>query len=126
MRIPQSIRQRGFRKWYERELMIGHSHLVLLLLCTLGFIGGLEAFSAPGAERLLVAASLLAAAIIGVLALRRYLFVLTRAEFIANQAVCPQCAVYARWLVEGDDAQGGGVRMQVCCRACSHRWQIAW
>ena len=32
--VAPAIRQRGFRKWYERELLAGHSHLVLLLLCT--------------------------------------------------------------------------------------------
>jgi hypothetical protein len=29
------LRQRGFRRWYERELARGHLQLVLLLLCAL-------------------------------------------------------------------------------------------
>ncbi len=138
MAIPQSIRKRGFRKWYERELLVGHSHLLLLLLCTLAFIGGLEAFGERGAQRMLIVVSLLAAVAIGAWALRRYLFVLMRAELIANQAVCPQCKSYARWQVDDqqagsgaadDDADGpaeGDEVMTVRCRKCSHRWPIRW
>ena len=137
MGIQQSIRKRGFRKWYERELLVGHSHLVLLLLCTLAFMGGLEAFGEPGSEKLLIVVSVLVSVAIGVWALRRYLFLLMRAEVIANQAVCPQCNAYARWQVEGgpgggaagddaDNAGSGDPRMAVCCRKCGHRWPIMW
>ena len=103
MSIPAFIAERGFRKWYERELIRGHSHLVLLLLATL-----------------------LVAAAIGVWALRRYLFHLMRAEAIANQAVCAHCDAYARWLIERSEpatARSDGA-MAVCCRKCGHRWRI--
>ncbi|MDP2007345.1 MAG: hypothetical protein Q8K45_16835 [Rubrivivax sp.] len=136
MGIPQAIRRRGFRKWYERELLVGHSHLVLLLLCTLTLIGGMEAFVQPGGQRLLMGACVLVATAIGVWALRRYLFLLTRAELIANQAVCAQCQAYGRWTVEGpappprpradDTDDGAPVCMRVCCRGCGWRWDIEW
>lgn len=135
MAIPQAIQRRGFRKWYERELLVGHSHLVLLLLCVLTLVGGMEAFAQPDARRWLMGGCVLVAAAIGLWALRRYLFLLTRAEHIANQAVCPQCQAYGRWAVEpqgeapaaneaADD--GGPARMRVCCRGCGWRWQIEW
>ncbi|MFP5464355.1 MAG: hypothetical protein ACLGHR_06275 [Gammaproteobacteria bacterium] len=128
MAISTSIRQRGFAKWYERELLVGHAHLVLLVLCALGVLGSLEAFGQAGSERLLMALSLLVSAAIGVLALRRYLFHLMRAELIANQANCPACEVYGRWHIEsadpGDAASGRPEAMQVCCRCCRHRWRI--
>jgi ABC-type nickel/cobalt efflux system permease component RcnA len=130
--IPQLIRERGFRRWYESELMRGHSQLVLLLLCALAVMGALEAFSSGhGADRLLMVASLLIAAGIGAWSLRRYLFHLMRAELIANQAVCPQCKVYARWAVETHheaavDQPEDASTMNVCCRACEHRWTIGW
>ena len=130
--IPNTIRDKGFRRWYERELVRGHSHLVLLVLCALALMGALEAFSSGhGSDRLLMVASLLVAAGIGAWALRRYLFHLMRAELIANQAVCPHCKVYARWAVEthheahGEPAEGGST-MTVRCRACQHRWTIGW
>jgi hypothetical protein len=103
---------------------------VLLVLAALGAIGSLEAFSQLGSQRLLMVASLLASAIIGAWALRRYLFHLMRAELIANQASCPGCGVYARWQVEatdgGDEAAGRPPAMQVCCRRCRHVWRIEW
>lgn len=131
MAVAQSIQKRGFRKWYERELLVGHSHLVLVLLCALALVGAMEAFtSQPDGQRLLMAASVLLSAAIGLWALRRYLFLLMRAEFIANQAVCSGCKAYGRWTVEvhepGDEASGRPVRLQVCCRGCGQRWHIEW
>jgi len=126
MGIAQSIKQRGFRKWYERELLVGHLHLVLLLLCTLALLGALEAFSQPGASRALLVLSVLLAAAIGAWALRRYFFLLLRAEHIALQAVCARCAAYGRWTVEqpADDAADAPARLHVCCRGCAARWTI--
>jgi hypothetical protein len=131
MAIPQSIQRQGFRKWYERELLAGHSHLVLLLCSGLGILGAMEVFwRQPGAERLLMVASIVVASVIGVWALRRYLFLLMRAEVIANQAVCKGCGAYGRWTVEAHTAEdapaGEPARMQVCCRKCGGRWQIEW
>ncbi len=129
MAIPGSIQRRGFRKWYERELLIGHSHLVLLLMCLLTLFGAMEAFARPGGDRALMGACVLVATGIGLWALRRYLFLLSRAELIANQAVCRQCQAYGRWAVEAsgiatDDEDGA--YMVVCCRGCGGRWQIDW
>lgn len=127
MSIPAVIERRGFRKWYERELIRGHSNLVLLLLCTVGALGALEAFSgAHGSDRLLLALSFVAAGGVGAWSLRRYLFHLMRAESIANQADCPACRVYARWNIEhaAPAANGDDGTMDVCCRACGHRWRI--
>lgn len=131
MAIEHSIQKRGFRKWYERELLVGHSHLVLVLLCTLALIGGMEAFSSqPDGQRVLMAASVVVSAGIGLWALRRYLFLLMRAELIANQAVCSACQAYGRWTVEGheagDEASDRPVRLQVRCRGCGQRWLIEW
>ena len=130
MAIPTSIRQRGFTRWYEHELLLGHAHLVLLVLAALAALGALEAFGQAGSERLLMVLSLLVSTGIGVLALRRYLFHLMRAELIANQASCPACEVYGRWQVEstepGDAATGRPEAMQVCFRRCRRRWRIEW
>lgn len=129
MPIPQSIQRLGFRKWYERELLAGHSHLLLVVLCGLAAAGAIEAFwSASGEGRLLMVGSVLVAAAIGNWALRRYLFLLMRAEFIADQAVCSACEAYGRWVVESqipaDEAEGRTAQMRVCCRKCQARWTI--
>jgi hypothetical protein len=126
--VHDDIRSHGFRKWYERQLVRSHVHLVLLLLCTVAALGAVEAFPAAGGNRLLMALSLLVAAAIGAWALRRYLWLLMRAEALANQATCPDCQAYARWQVEGTGpaaADGDGeATLQACCRGCGSRWQI--
>lgn len=135
MPLVSAIEKRGFRKWYERELVRSHSHLVLLLFCALAAVGALEAFSNQrGSDKLLMLVSLLTAAAIGAWAVRRYLFYLMRAELIAHQASCGQCAAYGRWRVErhepaaADEASvdGAPMAMRVCCVKCGHRWRIAW
>ncbi len=127
MSIPALIERRGFRKWYEGELVRGHSQLVLLLLCTVGALGALEAFrEAHGTDRLLLALCFAAAAAVGAWSLRRYLFHLMRAESLAHQADCPACRAYARWQVEASaaDDDGRAATMHVRCRGCGHRWRI--
>lgn len=124
MDAVKSIRRLGFRKWYERELLYSHANLVLLLLSSLGLLGSAEAYSksAPWADQLQVATAALASAVIGVLALRRYLYLLNHAEFVANQADCAHCGTYARW--EPLDELPAERRLQVRCRHCGHQWHI--
>jgi ABC-type nickel/cobalt efflux system permease component RcnA len=127
------LREHGFRRWYERELTRGHLNLVLLLLCAVALMAAMEAFSThQGGQPLLMVASMVIAAVLGLWALRRYLFHLMRAELIAHQAVCPQCQTYARWRVESHQetpAHGkaeASATTQVRCVQCSHGWTIAW
>ena len=124
MSAAKTIRRLGFRKWYERELLQCHANLVLLLLATLGLLGCAEAYSAQAAltDQLQLLASAVAAAAIGLLALRRYLYLLNHAEFVANQAVCTNCDTYARWELIGERA--AGTCLQVRCRKCGHQWDI--
>ena len=125
MELAEGIRKHGFRKWYERELMQSHLHMFLLLLCTIGLLGGFEVFSrsAPLADQLSVVLSVAACAGIGLWALRRYLYLLMRAEEVANQAVCPQCQTYGRLAVLHDDSRAQ--RVSVRCKHCGHDWPIA-
>lgn len=124
MKVAQTIQRLGFRKWYERELIQSHLHLVLLLFSALGLLGSAEAYerSAPAPEQLWIGLCAAASAAIGAWALRRYLYLLMHAEQVANQANCPDCQAYARWTIEDhDDVQQ---RLQVRCRQCGHRWPI--
>ena len=124
MNAVKTIRRLGFRKWYERELLQSHANLVLLLLASLGLLGAAEAYSAQAAllDQLQIVAAALASAVIGVFALRRYLYLLNHAEFVANQADCAHCGTYARWDLLSEQAQDG--RVKVRCRKCSHEWHI--
>ncbi|MEY2593243.1 MAG: hypothetical protein RI972_932 [Pseudomonadota bacterium] len=121
--LATGIRTIGFRRWYQRELLSGHAHLVLLLLAVVGVMGCLEVMpTLTAAERLLYAGYVLACAVIGVWALRRYLYLLMHAEAIANQANCPGCGAYGRLRLAQGTIRSGSTRVQ--CRGCAHEWAI--
>jgi hypothetical protein len=127
MDTVKHIRERGFRKWYERELMRGHVHLLLLVLSLVGVLGALEALGAGlrQGERLQMLVCLLAAAALSAYAFHGFLSRMARAEFVARQADCPGCATHARWEVEGEGAAAnGGSCLRVNCRSCGQRWRI--
>lgn len=128
MNTARTIQRLGFRKWYERELLQGHAHLLLVLLCTVGLLGSAEAYSLRLAvsSQLLILACAIASALIGFWALRRYLYLLNHAEFVADQAVCRACDTYARWeiLNPNDAGQPAQDRLRVRCKRCGHVWFI--
>jgi len=125
MRLAEGIRKHGFRKWYERELLQSHVHLVLTFLCAIGLFAAFEAlgrFRSFGDQLTDIVAILICAAL-GLWALRRYLRLLLHAEVTANQADCPGCKAYGRFKLESESASDESVR--VCCTKCQHRWTIS-
>jgi hypothetical protein len=112
----------GFRKWYERELLSGHAHLVLSILSVVALMASMESFRDGPSVRLENVVFVVVSGAIGLWALRRYLFLTMRAEAIANQAVCSGCGEYGRFGVVGQNPSRH--ETEVCCRRCSHRWVI--
>ena len=43
MKLADGIRKHGFRKWYERELLQSHAHLLLTFFCAIGLFAAFEA-----------------------------------------------------------------------------------
>ena len=125
MRLVDGIRTVGFRKWYRGELMRSHLSLVMLLLSGIGALVTVELVGrqAPMSDRIGSLVLMLACAAIGAVALRRYLFLLMRAEQAAREAVCPKCATYGRLDLAGDEPQHQ--RMDVRCRNCRHVWSMS-
>lgn len=125
MPIADAITHQGFRRWYERELLRGHGHLVLLLLCTVALVGLVETFhDQHGSDRLLMGGCLVALTAAGAWSLRRYLHHLAQAQALAAQADCPHCGSYARWAVQGRQQDGEGAALHVACRGCGGRWSL--
>jgi hypothetical protein len=125
--LDQAIATIGFRKWYERELLSGHAHMVLCLLATLGLMASLEAMrGASAGERLLDVLLAAVCAWVGIWSLRRYLALLSRAESIANQATCNACAAYGLLKLDEADAPPSEpyARLRVRCRKCASTWDI--
>jgi len=124
MKLADGIRKHGFRKWYERELLQSHAHLLLTFLCVIGLFAAFEAlgrFRSLGDQVTDIVAIALCTGI-GVWALRRYLRLLMHAEVTAHQADCPGCKAYGRFKLESENERDGSV--QVCCTKCQHRWTI--
>jgi hypothetical protein len=121
--LAAGIRKVGFRKWYERELMSSHAHMVLALICTIALMACLELFqSGSVTEKLLNIGMVFVSGAIGVWALRRYLYLLMHAETLADQANCPNCKEYGRLTVVEEDRRNGQVRVR--CRKCSNEWNL--
>lgn len=122
--LADGVRRVGFRKWYERELLSSHAHMLLAFLCTIALMASLEIFKGGSlGEKLMDAAFVLVSAAIGLWALRRYLYLLMHAEAVANQAVCTHCQAYGLFNVTRDDPANEQTTVQ--CRKCSHSWTIS-
>ncbi|QKO20516.1 hypothetical protein [Rhodoferax sp. BAB1] len=121
--LAEGVRRFGFRKWYERELLSSHAHLLLTLLCSIALIGMLEVFQGGSlGEKLLDVLLFIASGAIGLWSLRRYLYLLMHAEEVANQANCPDCGTYARFEIVSEDRRNS--HTEVRCRACTRVWTI--
>jgi hypothetical protein len=123
-RFSHRIRRIGFRKWYERELLSSHAHLVLCILGIVAMLASFEAVrGATTAEKVMDMLFVIVSGAISLWALRRFLFLNLRAEGIANQASCADCGEYGRFNVVGEDRDPAST--QVCCKKCAHLWTIS-
>ena len=121
--LAESVKRIGFRKWYERELLSSHAHMLLAFLCVIALMASMEAFHGGSVgDKLADVAFIIVSGGIGLWALRRYLYLLMHAEDVANQANCPQCTVYGSLTLVEEDRRNG--QALVCCKKCSHRWTI--
>lgn len=122
--LAEGIRRVGFRKWYERELLTSHAHMLLAFLCVIALMASMEAFhGASNGLKLANVGFVIVSAAIGLWALRRYLYLLMHAEEVANQANCPKCATYGSLTLVEEDRRNGDAR--VCCKKCGHTWTIS-
>ncbi len=134
MQLADGIRRHGFKKWYERELLRGHAHLVVLIFCCLGLMMALEGATRfrSTADQLFDLMAVVVCTGAGLWALRRYMSLLLRAESIANQADCPRCNVYGRLELAASKSSMSAAQtsaaaddqVAVRCRACGHEWPI--
>lgn len=129
MHLDDALRQGGFRRWYERQLIEGHVWLVTAFLALIMAAIALEVLDFRGSRAgvLALAAIVVAGIALVAFAVRRFHLLLGRAEQLAEQAVCGQCGSYGRFDVvqahdEPESLTGRSVRVH--CRTCAHEWQI--
>ncbi len=122
--LAEGIRRFGFRKWYERELLSSHAHMLLAVLSAIALLASFEGFHGASVnEKLLNTLFVILCAGITFWALRRYVYLLMHAEELANQANCPQCQRYG--LLRVSEQQPERTRLRVCCKKCDAEWGIS-
>lgn len=124
MALAQGIRKHGFRKWHERQLLIGHGWLAVTLLAAVLAFAALESLinAASLTPRL---ANLAAFAILGgitIISLKRFLTHLVRAQRASQQARCTECDTWGRLDALTEDPQAKWLRVR--CRQCGHEWPM--
>ena len=135
MTPAEGIAKLGFRRWYERQLVEGHMYLVTCILSLMLIAACLEQIDwrGPLGELAFTLAALIGGAALCVGALRRYGFLLGRAECFGAQSSCAACHTYGVLKVIGaglDDEHASilGVAdntwIGVKCKKCGHEWRI--
>ena len=133
MTPAQGIEKLGFRCWYERQLIEGHMYLVTCLLSVLLLGVCLEQFSASSAGgKIAMIALVVAGGYLAMRSLRRYNFLLVRAETLGSQSNCGHCSAYGSIKVletgahapeeSGAPAAGGWLRVR--CKKCGSEWRM--
>ena len=133
MQIGKDIARLGFRRWYERQLVESHAYLVGAFLALILLLAGFEALE----HRSLLATTILvvvaaAAGTFCLVAWRRFVVLLARAEQFAGQAACPACKAWGRFEVVAEEASrrddppeaGRPHWLRVRCRNCREHWTL--
>jgi hypothetical protein len=129
MSFDDALRKRGFRRWYERQLVESHAYLVTGLLSLIMMAIAIEVIefreSLPNALVLaLIAAS---GGWLAIFAWKQFTKLLFRAESLAGQAVCGECRAYGKFdVMEAHDSSEAltGRSLVVRCRQCQHQWKM--
>jgi len=128
--VGAAIGARGFRRWYERQLVESFLHMItgVLSLIMMAIAMEMLEFRTTAGGLLALAAIAAAGGGLCVFAWRRFHRLLSRAEYLAEQATCGQCGTYGRFIVvssrEFADAPAG-CTIDARCRACGREWTIA-
>jgi hypothetical protein len=130
--LVDDIRKRGFKKWYERQLIESHAYLVTCFLCMILVAALLEdvSFRTPGLKPLLLLAVIAGGGLVGLPSWLPYRTIMVTAERFGDRSVCEQCHAYAKF----DIIDSGGAAatpesepepwLRVRCRKCGHGWTM--
>ena len=130
MDIAETIREQGFRRWYERQLIESHLWLVtgFLSLIMTAIVIEVIAFRESIAGMLTLLAVGAGGAALCLYAWLRFNRQLFLAEHVAEQATCGACRTYGKLAIVSasrDASAITGRAIRVRCRVCGHEWAIA-
>ena len=128
-RLDDELKKRGFRRWYERQLIEAHAYLISGLLSLIMMLVAIEMieFRESIANALLLALVAVGGAGVALFGWRRFSRQMMLAEALANQANCADCKSYGKFeVVEAHDNAEAltGRLLTVRCRRCSHQWHL--
>ena len=135
MTSAQGIAKLGFRRWYERQLIEGHVYFVTCFLSLIVIATTLELIDwhAPFLQVVYLLAVIMGGGALCVTSLRRYQFVLARAECLGAQSNCERCETYGILHViaagaghERPELSGASddAWIRVRCKKCGHEWRM--
>ena len=133
MTPSQGIQRLGFRRWYERQLIEGHVYFITSFLSIVLMAACLEQIDLHGSgwQLLFMLAVIAATGWSCVTALRRYNFLLIRAECFGSQSTCAECKTYGVLQVLGagqsetvDPQRLDEEWIRVRCKKCGHEWRM--
>lgn len=136
MDLVDGIRRRGFRRWYERQLIESHLYLVSCFLCMILVAACAEQIDFRATSAAVMIALVIGGGVLGLFAWQRYKAIMTVAEGYGDRSTCAQCKAYAKFEVLdwGDPppvAQSGtattsaiGPWLKVRCRKCGNLWTL--
>jgi ABC-type nickel/cobalt efflux system permease component RcnA len=122
--IIAGLARTGFRKWYERQLVISHGWMAACFIGIIAVASGLELLSdyEGFAELFSNAVVIASASWITWVAWKQYSTRMVLAEGIGEQAHCLNCGHYG-FKVDGRVHAHG--KMTACCPKCGHRWPVS-
>lgn len=127
MTPAEGIRKHGFRTWYERQLIESHVYFITAFMCMVLIMALLEDLNlrGPGPLSKVTLAFAVGAAVVTLIAMRAYLVMLMRAEFLAGQCVCAQCRTYGLIMIQASGNVAEEPQwLRVACRRCGHEWRM--
>lgn len=141
MQLAKDVTKRGFRRWYERQLIESHLYLVTCFLCAFVLLACLEAmnFRESVSRGLLMVVLGALSGLVATFAWQRYAVVMVRAQRLAEKATCVKCDTYGILRVTdasrivhpvydhhgirtADDPNAAWLRVE--CKRCGHVWTI--
>ena len=133
--IGNDIRRRGFRRWYERQLVESFAYMATAFLALILLLAGFESMDVLRGSPLFYLAVIGAAGASGMLmwvAWQRFTVLLARAELFAESATCPRCKAWGKFevlageTVDADEPLEAGRPhwLRVRCRKCGEDWRL--
>ena len=127
--VGAAIGMRGFRRWYERQLVESFAHMITGVLSLIMMAIAIEMLEFRATAGGLLALVGIAAAGGGlcVFSWRRFHRLLARAEYLAEQATCGRCRTYGRFGVVASrelPEAAAGCSIDVRCHQCGNTWTI--